>query len=821
MRLRFILFVLSLLAVLSAFLGGFLYYTALEESAFKEAQRQADAKAKMIRENLSFYLSENIRPVRAMAGMKVLGRTLTLPDPELRRQANLLLDHFKYSLGADVCYLMNPNGLTVASSNRHSTDSFVGQNFSFRPYFQKAISGAPATYLALGATSDKRGVYYSHPVYDKPHEVPVGVAVIKAAVGRIEKELFTGPDEIVMMVSPQGVIFISSRPQWRYGLLWPVSDPITSAIARSRQFGDGPWEWVGLKQAGEGYVADREGNRYQLRMLSISNYPGWDLVHLKSLTAFSRRLSQPLLRMTGFAVLAFCLLIGLLAFFLYRRASQELIQRREAEKALRESEERYRRIYHNTPAMLHSVDRGGRVIRVSDHWLKKLGYTREAVIGRRLSDFMAPASARYLEETVMPEFFQTGFCTDIPYQFVKKNGEKMDVFLSAVGERDTHGKVIRSLAVSIDVTERKQAEAALRQAKEELSHHSRELERQVRSRTEEISSLLRYTPDVVYIKDTQGRYLLVNPCFEALFGTSKEAIRGKTDEQVLPEAVAEQFGRNDKKVLAERRSCQMEEKIPQADGVHTYLSVKFPVYDDSGFPCAVGSISTDITAAKKAQDQLRRLSASMMASQENERAALARELHDELGQILTALRMDTVWLAGRFAESDPQAARRAESMTGLIDDTIGGVRGMALRLRPGVLDDLGLVEALEWYTADFERRTEIICLFDRSRIPEISDAIATAAYRIAQEALTNVARHSFATQAEIALKAREGVLMLTVADNGRGFDTLALSEAPGLGVAGMRERAALVGGVLEIRSAPEAGTEVMFRVPINGGNKSH
>jgi signal transduction histidine kinase len=224
----------------------------------------------------------------------------------------------------------------------------------------------------------------------------------------------------------------------------------------------------------------------------------------------------------------------------------------------------------------------------------------------------------------------------------------------------------------------------------------------------------------------------------------------------------------------------------------------------------------DITAVKKAQHQLRRLSGSIMANQEKERTAIARELHDELGQVLTALRMDSVWIHDRLEKTDPPAARRALTMCKLIDKNIADVRGMVFRLRPGVLDDLGLVDALDWYTTDFERRTEITCVFESDKVPPLNETIATAAYRITQEALTNIARHAHASRVDVALRTQNGTLTLAVVDNGRGFKAFELTESEGLGVAGMRERAGLVGGVLEVFSEPQKGTQVYFKVPIDG-----
>lgn len=705
MKLRVILLLLSLLAFLSAATGGYFYHSSLKKSALQAAERQAFTHAEMVKKNLSSFLSENIRPVKALAGMQDLQAPLIKPDYNTLAKANAMLDHFKASLDVDVCYLMDAFGNTIASSNRKEPHSFVGKNFSFRPYFQQAIQGTPSTYLALGTTSGKRGAYYSHPVYEKGRGAPIGIVVIKASIELIEKELTSASGEIVLVTDPAGVVFISSRKDWLYHVLRKLSPEETSQVAQSLQFGKGPWHWIGLEIKENKYARDPSGNKYLVHQLNLYNYPGWNLILLYNLKAFSKIIADPLIKISGPIILSLCVLVGLAVFLLYRKASYEILRRKAFESALQESQERYRSIYHNTPAMLHSIDTTGRLISVSDNWLEVMGYNREEVIGQKLTRFFVADSRRLAEKIVMPEFFKTGVCDDIPYKFVKKKGEVIDVLLSAIGDRDEKGNIIRSLAVSIDVTERNKALEALKLAKEELGRYSKDLELQVEERTKEITSIL---------------------------------------------------------------------------------------------------------------NQLRLLSGSIMVNQEKERSAIARELHDELGQVLTALRMDAVWLSNRLKATDAKAAERTLTMCDLIDKTIEEVRNMAIRLRPGILDDLGLVDALEWYTTDFERRTGITCVFEHLNVPSINDTVATAAYRITQEALTNVARHAFASHAKVALRSDEGLLTLMAIDNGKGFDTSRLSETEALGVAGMRERAGLVGGVLEVQSQPGKGTRVNFIVPLDG-----
>ena len=814
MKLRSILKILSLLAFVSASLAGYLYYNLLKDYAFQEAERSALSSLQATKKNLSAFFSENTKPVRVLAGMKALGDVLASPSANLLEEASQVLDLFKKTLNVDVCYLMNANGLTVASSNRNDEDSFVGQNFSFRPYFQDAMQGLPSSYLALGTTSHRRGAYYSYPVYHENQDTPIGIAVIKAAIPFVEKELSTEETSIQLVVDPHGLVFISSRPEWLYRLLWPLPPAEIEKLRQSRQFGGGPWQLTGLVPQDGKYVIDSSGKKYLFHKSDVDNYPEWRIIQLYDLKLASKLVSEPLWDIIRPVIVILCMLLGVSIFFLYRQASQEISRRRSVEQALRKSEERYRFLYHNTPAMLHSIDREGQLVSVSNFWSEALGYTQEEVIGRKFTDFYSPESKKYALEKVFPTFLEKGFVKDVPYRMIKKDGQSIEVLLSAITDSDKQGKHFRSLAVCIDVTERNKAERALQQARDELRRYSKTLESEVRKRTREISGILQYTPAVVYIKDDDGRYTMVNSRFEAVFGIDSEAVKGKTDRDILAPDIAGQFLKNDNWVLKNKKSLQVEEAVRIDDTTYTYLSTKFPIYDGKGRVTGVCGIATDISAQKKAQEQLRRLSASIMTGQEKERAYLARELHDELGQVLTALRMEAVWIRNRVEPSDPSAALRALTMCDLIDKTIEEVRSLAIRLRPGVLDHLGLVEAIEWYTSDYERRYDITCVFEYDEHPEIRGNLATAAYRITQEALTNVARHASASRAQVALSIKSDHLVLSIKDNGKGFDADTLGEGEGLGLTNMHERAKLVGGFIDIKSQPGKGTRINFTAPL-------
>ena len=686
-KLRVILVVLSFLSFLSVSVAGYVYFRSLQDSAHKEAEKDSALQAERIRNGVSSFLAENLKTARALAGLEEIGEVLSQPRGASLARANAVLDHFRSALAADVCYVMDRDGMTVASSNRDAPDSFVGNYFSFRPYWKQAIQGTPATYMAQGVTSNVRGVYFSHPVYRDPAAPPVGVAVIKVSTGPIEREFRQGGEGIVLLADPKGIVFVASRKEWLYRSLQGLTQEDLEEVARSQQFGPGPWDWSGLSILGDGTARDASGKAYRFYRLDVSTYPGWSVVYLNDLAAVSRKISAPLFRVTGPIILALCTLIGLSVFFLYRRASDDIVRRKAAEDALLE-------------------------------------------------------------------------------------------------------------------------------AQKQLTRHSGELERQVRERTRRFTNILRHTPAVVYVKDREGRYTYVNPRFTELFGVRNAEVRGKTDFDVFPYEFAHAFRENDRKVLAGRTSIQVEETFPQEGGAHVYLSTRFPIYDDEGVPTTLCGISTDISEIKKAEDQLRRLSDSIIAGQEKERAAVARELHDEFGQVLTALGLDAAWLRDRLKAADPSASQQAQAMCSVIDKAIDEVRGIATRLRPGALDNLGLVDALDWYIRDFEKRSRIRCFYRPGGEPRITDKAATAAYRIVQEALTNVARHSGAKRVDVLLRVEEGALLLSVEDDGRGFDPKRLDESKGLGVIGMRERASLVGGTLSIGPGPGGGIRIELRIPL-------
>jgi signal transduction histidine kinase len=222
-----------------------------------------------------------------------------------------------------------------------------------------------------------------------------------------------------------------------------------------------------------------------------------------------------------------------------------------------------------------------------------------------------------------------------------------------------------------------------------------------------------------------------------------------------------------------------------------------------------------VVEAEDANEQLRKLSAHLQNIREEERIHIAREMHDELGQLLTGFKMDVAWLNKRLSsKDDPVLREKLEGLNSLVDESVKFVRKLSAELRPSILDDLGLIPALEWHSREFEKRYNIHVDF-QSQVEALktSPLISTGLFRMYQESLTNVARHSGAEKVTARLEVTKDKICLSIRDNGKGFDTTR-AETKTLGLLGMRERAIMLGGELEIKSEPGKGTVVFITVPL-------
>ena len=318
--------------------------------------------------------------------------------------------------------------------------------------------------------------------------------------------------------------------------------------------------------------------------------------------------------------------------------------------------------------------------------------------------------------------------------------------------------------------------------------------------------------------DRSWRYVYVNGCAGRLLGRKPGSLIGKHIWGEFPEGRGEKFQLAYEQALAEQRPIQIREHYPPWD--RWFENRIYPS------PQGVSILFTDVTAEVKAQEalratteQLRALAARLDAIREEERRLIAREIHDQIGQALTALKLDLGWLRGQLpADAKAEVRQRATAIDALVDQTLDTARRLSGALRPPILDDLGLPAAIAAHARDFAQRTSMTCEVD---VPAdggvLAPAVALSLFRIVQEALTNVARHAQAKRVRISLSIRPDAVTLTVADDGRGVSADELSRPTSLGVLGMRERALVVGGEVTIIGSPGRGTTVTVRVPTDAG----
>lgn len=336
--------------------------------------------------------------------------------------------------------------------------------------------------------------------------------------------------------------------------------------------------------------------------------------------------------------------------------------------------------------------------------------------------------------------------------------------------------------------------------------------------------------DGIITVDAAQNIVLFNRAAEQMFGVRRADAVGTALDRFIPQrfrgahrAHVEKFGHTG--VTSRRMGEQMTLWALRADGT------EFPIDASISQAGEPGSrfftvILRDITRRKEAEDtmlrqqqELRELSARVLEAREEEKARIARELHDELGQLLTALKMDLAWLRERLPEGDGELAARANGMGELLDRTVSSSRRIAADLRPLMLDDLGFGDAAQWLVDEFGRHHDIeLDVTMPQDLDALSKDAATALYRALQESLTNIARHSGAKRAWIVLAQENGALHLEVEDDGRGIAAEDLAKASSLGLKGMRERVAYYGGSLDVARAPRGGTRLRVRMPLGAGN---
>jgi hypothetical protein len=351
------------------------------------------------------------------------------------------------------------------------------------------------------------------------------------------------------------------------------------------------------------------------------------------------------------------------------------------------------------------------------------------------------------------------------------------------------------------------------------------LRRQTEAR---LAAIVDSAMDAVITVDGEQRIVLFNRAAEQVFQLKKEEALGTPLERLIPPRFrgphrehVQAFGRTG--VTSRRMGDVTTLWALRADGTEFPIEASISQVAEGGkryYTVILRDISRrkeHEDALRESQRELRELSARVLEAREEEKTLLARELHDELGQLLTALKMDLSSIREKVPAGE--AAARIEEMAGLLDQTVAATRRISADLRPLMLDDLGLADAAGWLVEDFCKRSGIDCRMQTSgaeALGELSKSVATAVYRAIQESLTNIARHSGAKSAWVNLAVEDRAIFVEVEDDGRGITPEAMAKSRSLGLKGMRERITYLGGSLEIARAPRGGTRLRLRVPLRG-----
>ncbi|MFH0962826.1 MAG: PAS domain S-box protein, partial [Planctomycetota bacterium] len=475
--------------------------------------------------------------------------------------------------------------------------------------------------------------------------------------------------------------------------------------------------------------------------------------------------------------------------------SEDITERKRTEEALKESEIKYRTLIDLTGTGYLILDLQGRVLDANQEYVRLSGHTKlHDILGKSVIAWTAEGAKQRNAEAVA-QCGKNGFIRDFVTEYVDGGGKITPIEISA--SVDGEGESLRIVSLCRDITERKRAEEALRESEER--HRS----------------IIEQLNDVYYRTDRDGRITMMSPSAAHLFGfPSTSEMIGRPIESLwqdpsrraaLLASIGERGFVRDYETTAVRT-----DGTPFAVAVSSHY-----VRDASGAADGVEGIIRDITERKQTEVALRALARHVDSVREEEHIRIARQIHDELGQALTALRLDLTWVGRKIPKGNTALRRRIDAAVALTDATIAVGQRIAGELRPPILDDLGLVPALEWYAQHFAKRSGLRIELDvGAEEPVVPDHLAVTAYRIVQEALTNVARHAQATHARVRLGEQDGALTIEIRDDGQGFPEEAIRNPRSFGIVGMRERADSHGGALVITSSPGAGTTVRVTFPL-------
>lgn len=467
-------------------------------------------------------------------------------------------------------------------------------------------------------------------------------------------------------------------------------------------------------------------------------------------------------------------------------------------KALEERRNQLSEAVRHSGEAIALADQNNRFIYVNPAFSRLFGYSMEEAVGKVVDELIGVPGESFGQPQQTYEFAERRGTFRGETSRRNKDGRIVPVLLTLSAMRDEHGRTTAFVANLFDLTERKKAEAELFRQKQFMWQ------------------IIDTDPNLIFVKDAAGKCLLVNQALADCYGLTTQEMIGKHPLEFNPdrnEALA--YLEADRKVIENRQESISTTTTMRPDGrQHWYLTIKKPLVEADGEVNVLG-IAVDITEQTLAQmkltesyKELQRLSTHLENLREEERAKIARDLHDEMGALLVALKMRVAWLASKLPAEMPLLAEETGHISTLVAEAIGAMHQTVMDLRPNLQEGFGFAATVEDYVKKFEQRTGIECsLVMPEEGVELEGSQSITLFRILQESLNNVAKHSRASAVNIVFTEQDKSLSLVIEDNGIGFDPAEHRERS-FGLLGIRERALMMGGRTTITSTPGKGTQV-------------
>jgi len=482
----------------------------------------------------------------------------------------------------------------------------------------------------------------------------------------------------------------------------------------------------------------------------------------------------------------------------------------KASKALQESEQRFRSIFENAAAGMVTTDIKGRFLQVNPKFCMFLGYKEKELLQLTVHDVTYPEDLEITNTQFNQVVKGNHRVFDLVKRYVRKNGTVVWGHTTTAWVYDARPKPLYCIKLIQDITRLKDAEHALRESEEKFR------------------TIVETAPNLITISNEKGENVYVSPNCKEITGYSQKEIQGRVRWWVHKDDIEKARKLFD---LAHKEGTgykNFEYKAVKKNGKIWYASSSWnSMKDENGEVKGVVLETIDITEKKQAEkqlkksrEQLRQLSIHLQSVREEEQERISRKIHDEIGQMLVGLQMNLSWLSEKISPEEEELRRKIIYLQERTEESIDMVEKIASELRPRMLDVLGLKEAIRWHLQELKETTGIQSVY--KFIPaniSLDTNYSTVLYRLFQESLANIVRHSKATRVTVFLKKDQKMLHFKIEDNGIGITREQIDSPDSFGIMGMQERVHNLNGEISIRGNPDKGTQIQIKLPLKNPEK--